>query len=35
MVGLEFAPTDHAYLRNDLAKSWALYLRKIGDTEWI
>jgi len=35
VVGLEFAPTDHAYLRNDLVKSWALYLRKIGDTEWV
>lgn len=35
LVGLEFAPTDHAYLRNDLVKSWALYLRKVGDTEWV
>lgn len=35
LVGLEFAPTDHLYLRNDLAKSWALYLREKGDTEWV
>lgn len=35
LVGLEFAPTEHAYLRNDLVKSWALYLRKVGDTDWV
>ena len=35
LVGLEFAPTDHLYLRNDLAKSWALYLREKGASEWV
>lgn len=35
LVGLDFAPTDHLYLRNDLSKSWALYLREEGDTEWV
>ena len=35
VVGMDFAPTDHLYLRNDLAKSWALYLREVGDTEWV
>ena len=34
LVGLDFAPTDHLYLRNDLSKSWALYLREEGATEW-
>ncbi|MBC03693.1 MAG: hypothetical protein CMJ34_10395 [Phycisphaerae bacterium] len=34
MVGLDFAPTDHLYLRNDLSKSWALYLREEGSDEW-
>ncbi|MFB0985226.1 MAG: hypothetical protein QMB94_02935, partial [Phycisphaerales bacterium] len=34
LVGLEFAPTDHLFLRNDLSKNWALYLREVGDLEW-
>lgn len=35
VVGMDFAPTDHLYLRNDLSKSWALYLREVGDTAWV
>ncbi|MEE2973020.1 MAG: hypothetical protein VX672_07830 [Planctomycetota bacterium] len=35
LVGLEFAPTDHLYLRNDLAKSWALYVREVGESAWV
>ncbi|MEC8320413.1 MAG: hypothetical protein VX012_03315, partial [Planctomycetota bacterium] len=35
VVGLDFAPTDHLYLRNDLLKSWALYVREVGANEWI
>ena len=34
LVGLDFAPTDHLYLRNDLSKSWALYLREEGSDQW-
>ena len=35
LVGLDFAPTDHLYLRNDLSKSWALYLREEGAKHWV
>ncbi|MAD19071.1 MAG: hypothetical protein CMJ52_02475 [Planctomycetaceae bacterium] len=35
LVGLEFAPTDHLFLRNDLSKSWALYLREVGSGTWV
>ena len=35
LVGLEFAPTDHLFLRNDLSKSWALYLRELGSATWV
>ncbi len=35
LVGMDFAPTDHLYLRNDLSKSWALYLRDEGTTTWV
>ena len=35
LVGLEFAPTDHLFLRNDLSKSWALYLREVGSDTWV
>lgn len=35
LVGLEFAPTDHLFLRNDLSKSWALYLREVGSSTWV
>ncbi|MCP4011718.1 MAG: hypothetical protein GY728_01285, partial [Phycisphaeraceae bacterium] len=35
LVGLEFAPTDHLFLANNLSKSWALYLREVGDDRWV
>ena len=35
VVGMDFAPTDHLYLRNDLSKSWALYLREAGQRRWV
>lgn len=31
---LEYASTGYAFLRNDIAKAWALYVRKLGDTTW-
>jgi hypothetical protein len=32
---LEYEPQDHFYLRNELVKSWALYVRKPGDGKWV
>ncbi len=34
-VGLEFESARWFYLRNDLAKSWALYLRPEGGDRWV
>ncbi len=31
---LEYESQGYFYLRNDLAKSWALYLRPVGSLEW-
>ena len=33
-MNLEFDPQEWFYLRNDLAKSWALYVRPKGSTTW-
>ncbi|MFM1803940.1 MAG: ResB-like family [Planctomycetota bacterium] len=33
-LALDYAPQDWFYLRNDLAKSWALYVRPKGASEW-
>ena len=34
-MALEYEPQQWMYLRNELVKSWALYVRKPGDTEWV
>ena len=31
---LEYEPQEWLYLRNELVKSWALYVRKPGEREW-
>ncbi|MBL9119870.1 MAG: hypothetical protein JNL80_08150 [Phycisphaerae bacterium] len=33
-LSLDFAPAKWFYLRMELEKAWALYVRKAGDTEW-
>jgi hypothetical protein len=33
-VTLDYAPAKWFYLRMELEKAWALYIRKAGDTEW-
>lgn len=33
-AGLVYESTGYAYLRNEIEKSWALYLRKPGETAW-
>ena len=33
-LSLDYAPQEWFYLRNDLAKSWALYLRPKGSPTW-
>jgi hypothetical protein len=34
-MALDYEPQRWLYLRNELVKSWALYVRKPGETEWI
>lgn len=34
-LSLAYAPATDLYLRNDLRKSWALYVRKPGETTWV
>ncbi len=34
-LSLETSPQEHVYLANWVEKSWALYLRKQGDREWV
>jgi len=34
-LALDYQPSEHFYLRNDITKAWALYLRRPGDREWI
>lgn len=34
-LSLDYQPSEHFYLRNDINKAWALYLRRPGDREWI
>jgi hypothetical protein len=34
-MALEYEPQEYFFLRNELVKSWALYVRKPGDTEWV
>jgi hypothetical protein len=33
-MALDYEPQQWLYLRNELVKSWALYVRKPGDTQW-
>lgn len=33
-LSLEYQPQRWFYLKNDAAKSWALYVRRPGDTDW-
>ena len=33
-LSLDYAPQEWFYLRNDLVKSWALYVRPLGETKW-
>ena len=35
LIGLDFESADWFYLRNDLAKNWALYVRTMGTGPWI
>ena len=35
VISLDFESARWMYLRNDLAKSWALYLRELGEEEWV
>jgi hypothetical protein len=32
---LDYAPAKYFYLRMELEKAWAMYIRKAGETEWI
>ena len=34
-IELDYESANWLYLRNDLAKSWALYLREFGSEEWV
>ncbi|MFM9098570.1 MAG: hypothetical protein ACKOQW_09795 [Phycisphaerales bacterium] len=34
-VALDYGPQDSFYLKNDLVKSWALYVRRPGDARWV
>ncbi len=34
LLGLDYQSADWFYLRNDIVKSWALYLRKPGEQTW-
>ena len=34
-VALEYGAQDSFYLKNDLVKSWAVYVRRPGDTRWV
>ena len=33
-MALDYEPQQWMYLRNELVKSWALYVRKPGETQW-
>jgi hypothetical protein len=33
-AALDYGPADRFYLKNDLEKSWALYVRRPGDAAW-
>ena len=35
VASTEYASQNYFYLKNDLSKSWALYLRKPGQTRWV
>ncbi len=34
-VALDYGPQDSFYLKNDLVKSWALYVRRPGEAKWV
>lgn len=34
-LGLDYQPQTHFYLANNIRKSWAIYLRKQGELEWV
>jgi hypothetical protein len=34
-VALDYCPQTNFYLKNDLEKSWALYVRRPGETRWV
>ena len=34
-IALDYEAQGYFYLRNDLAKSWALYLRRPGSSQWV
>jgi len=34
-VALDYGPQTDFYLKNDLSKSWALYVRRPGETRWV
>ncbi len=34
-LSLDYAPAQWFYLRMELEKAWAFYIRKTGDTEWV
>ncbi len=34
-VALDYCPQTDFYLKNDLEKSWALYVRRPGETRWV
>lgn len=34
-LDLQYAPTRWFYLKNDAMKSWALYVRRPGDRDWV
>ncbi|MFM1935228.1 MAG: Cytochrome c biosis protein Ccs1 [Planctomycetota bacterium] len=34
-VALDYGPAEWFYLKNELAKSWALYVRRPGDRRWV
>jgi hypothetical protein len=34
-VALDYGPQDSFYLKNDLVKSWAVYVRRPGETKWV
>jgi hypothetical protein len=34
-AALDYGPADRFYLKNDLEKSWALYVRRPGEAKWV